>query len=322
MRRGATPTVSTGRLVLGAARPGQLGGELDGEARLDGRRADRQEHRHGVDVEDVDRAHRDVGPTAQAGRRQRGVDRAGRQDRRDRQAVHRPGAIGDQEDRRPARASARPRRARAGRGPRSARPARPPRPTSRRGPGSWHPRSRTPTSRPSRSATIGRWRRAVRGARGMPPSRAGRRPSSTRRSMTIRSRSGSIAGLVTWAKAWRRWSATGRSTPGATGRRRVVAHAPQRLVRLERHRLDVEPWPARHRARPGAEARAACARPWRRDRGLEAILVDRARRVVDRQAGGGRGAWRRRPRGSRDGPARRGAADPARAGRGGRSRPR
>ena len=65
-------------------------------------------------------------------------------------------------------------------------------------------------------------------------------PELDRRSMTMRSRSGSMAGLVTWAKDWRRWSATGG--PGAPGRRRrVVAHAPQRLVRLEGHRLDVEP---------------------------------------------------------------------------------
>ena len=38
-----------------------------------------------------------------------------------------------------------------------------------------------------------------------------RRPRSTVRSITMRSRSGSMAGLVTWAKLWRRWSATGRS---------------------------------------------------------------------------------------------------------------
>ncbi len=103
--------------------------------------------------------------------------------------------------------------------------------------------ARRATSRPSRSTTTGRRRRTVRGPRGGPPSRAGRRPSSTRRSMTTRSRSGSIAGFVTWAKAWRRWSATGRSRRPRPGGRGVVAHAPQRLVGLERHRLDVEPGP-------------------------------------------------------------------------------
>ena len=72
--------------------------------------------------------------------------------------------------------------------------------------------ARTVARSPSRSMTIGRDRRTVRGARGGPPRRAGRRPSSTRRSITTRSRSGSIAGLVTWANAWRRWSATGRSS--------------------------------------------------------------------------------------------------------------
>ena len=74
------------------------------------------------------------------------------------------------------------------------------------------PPARTASSSPSRSTTIGRARRTVRGPRGGPPRSAGRRPSSTRRSITIRSRSGSMAGFVTWANAWRRWSATGRSS--------------------------------------------------------------------------------------------------------------
>ena len=87
-----------------------------------------------------------------------------------------------------------------------------PRPArSRRASGRASREPRRAADNPGRSATIGRSRRRVRGPRGGPPSSAGRRPSSTRRSMTTRSRSGSIAGLVTWAKAWRRWSAIGRS---------------------------------------------------------------------------------------------------------------
>ena len=74
----------------------------------------------------------------------------------------------------------------------------------------------SPLAARRRAARRGRRRSAGRGGASAgraakPPSSAGRRPSSTRRSMTIRSRSGSIAGFVTWANAWRRWSATGRS---------------------------------------------------------------------------------------------------------------
>ena len=45
-----------GRQRLGAARAGQLGGELDREPRMDRGRADGEDHRHGVDVENVDGA--------------------------------------------------------------------------------------------------------------------------------------------------------------------------------------------------------------------------------------------------------------------------
>ena len=90
-------------------------------------------------------------------------------------------------------------------------------PTWRRGDG------RDPGTRRSGrsgSATIGRSRttpsRAF-SARGGPPRSAGRRPSAIDRSMTARSRSGSIGGFVTCANAWRRWSATGRSTRAWAG---------------------------------------------------------------------------------------------------------
>ena len=83
-------TASSGVSGLGAARAGELGRELDGESRLDGGRTDREDHRHRVDVEDVDRADRDIGPTAQAGVGERRVDGTDREDRRDRQPVDRP----------------------------------------------------------------------------------------------------------------------------------------------------------------------------------------------------------------------------------------
>ena len=73
--------------VLGAARAGQLGRQLDGEPRMGGGRADGEDHRHRVDVEDVGRIDDDVGATAQAGVGQRGVDGAGGQDRRDGQPI-------------------------------------------------------------------------------------------------------------------------------------------------------------------------------------------------------------------------------------------
>ena len=235
-----------------------------------------------MDVEDVDGADRDVRPAAQAGRRSGpcGPPRS-------------PGSTGSAGGPSTSRRSVTTRsdaprreRATASRASRSRAAARPAGPalgshvaSSVRtvAPLSW-----TATSRPSRSATIGRWRRAVRGARGIPPSSAGRRPSSTRRSMTTRSRSGSIAGLVTWAKAWRRWSATGRSSRPRPG---VGVSSPMLQSGswpFEGHRLDVEP-----RAlgvQPGEVAQGMRGLgAVRRDGGLEAILVDGSRRVVDRQ---------------------------------------
>ena len=74
--------------------------------------------------------------------------------------------------------------------------------------------------------------------------------------------------------------------PAATGGRRVVAHAPQRLVALERHRLDVEPGALGveagevAQAMIGARARASAAG---RHRDVRSVVEGRPRRVVDRQ---------------------------------------
>ena len=85
--------------LLGPAGARELGRELDGEARLDGGRADREDHGHRVDVEDVDRADRDVGAATEAGGGQGGVDGTDREDRGDRQPVDRPAGVGDEHDR-------------------------------------------------------------------------------------------------------------------------------------------------------------------------------------------------------------------------------
>ena len=70
--------------------------------------------------------------------------------------------------------------------------------------------------------------------------------------------------------------------PGAAGRRRVVAHAPERLVGLERHRLDVEAGAfgveAGEIAQDVVGGVVSAAR-----RALEAVLVHRPRGVVDRE---------------------------------------
>ena len=69
----------------------------------------------------------------------------------------------------------------------------------------------------------------------------------------------------------------------AAGRRRVVAHAPQRLVAFERHRLDVEPCAFGIEA--GEVAQDVVGR-WRRgsaDHRCDPVLVHRAGGVVDRE---------------------------------------
>ena len=198
------------RHLLRAARAGLLADELEQQARVDDARAGGDDHGEAVHVEHVAGIDREVRAT-RAGRPRRA--RCGRHPRR-----ARTGRGGG-----PRRAT---QRHRTGRRPRH-RPAtrrgpacqagrarpRGPRPrrwtaTSRRacgwrgaGPGSGRGRRR---AAPSRSTTTGRPTRTVAAPTGIPPSSAGRRPSSIWRSITARSRSGSIGGLVTCANAWRR----------------------------------------------------------------------------------------------------------------------
>ena len=71
------------RQLLDAARTGQLGGQLDGQARVYGARAGGYRHRRGMDVQDVGRVDQQIAATSQAGSGQRRVDSADRQHGRD-----------------------------------------------------------------------------------------------------------------------------------------------------------------------------------------------------------------------------------------------
>ena len=101
-------------------------------------------------------------------------------------------------------------------------------------------RHAAPPSRPSRSTTTGRASRTVRGPRGGPPSSA--RPTAQFHpqvhdrpfALRVDGRVGDLGERLAQVVG------DGTIQPAAAGRRRVVAHAPERLVGLERHRLDVE----------------------------------------------------------------------------------
>ena len=221
---------------------------------------------------------------AQPGVSERGVDRARGQDRRDRQPVDRHRGVADEQDldarlRGPHRGVGE-----AAQGCGEPGCIRPRRTRSRRAFGRGVPRSPSAASNPGRSATIGRSRRSVRGPRGGPPSSAGRRPSSTRRSMTTRSRSGSMAGLVTWANAWRRWSAIGRSrrprpAVGVSSPMLQSGSCASSAIVLMSRRARSASSPARKRAAWSSGGRRFDG-TGRRVRG---VLVERSRLVVDRQ---------------------------------------
>ena len=80
----------------------------------------------------------------------------------------------------------------------------------------------------------------------------------------------------------------GSVEPRTAGRRRVVAHAPERLVRLERHRLDVEAGAFGVEAGEVAHHVVGGVVPAARRR-HESVLVDRPRGVVDREGAEGAG---------------------------------
>ena len=268
---------------LRAARAGELGGEFDGEARVDGGRADGEDHRHRVDVEDVDRADRDVRPAAQAGRGQGGVDGTDREDRRDRQPIDRPGGVGDEHDRGVAAGRGdglggealegrlEPRRARRRIPGRIERPDRGAVGTDRGDQPvhvdddrSWQANGPWPARRPAEQR---------RPASELDP-QVHDDPLAFRVDRRVRDLGERLAQMV----------GDGPVQPRPTRRRRVVAHAPERLVRFERHRLDVEA--GAFGVEAGEVAQDVVGRvAGRGGRGgaCEPVLVHRSRRVVDRE---------------------------------------
>ena len=274
------------RQALGAARPGQLGGELERQTRLDGGRTDREDHGHGMDIEDVGGTDRQVGPAAQAGRRECGVDRPGSQDRRHGEPVERRAGVGQDDDCDAAPGPPRRPRARADRGQSRAGRA------IRGVPGGVEdpdPRAILPNGReqpvevdddrsiePDRPRSAGKATEQRRAAPELDP-HVHHDPLTFGVDRRVGDLRECLAEMV----------GDGSVEPTATRCRRVVAHAPERLVALERHRLDVEPGPFGVEAREVAEGvllgrdrRRRRARP---DRRLDPVVVDRARRVVDRE---------------------------------------
>ena len=170
-----------------------------------------EQHRHRVHVERVAGLHEEVAGVPPTGVDEGGVDRA---DGEEAGTGTRPGPASRSLSTRRSAPRSRARSASSTRRPRAlARPAGPfdagqvaSRVTIRQGaepPGPW--RSRPASAARAAVPTIGPGSWTQRGApRRTESSRRGRGPIGTSRLITTRSRSGSIGGFVTWAKAWRR----------------------------------------------------------------------------------------------------------------------
>ena len=243
-------------------------------------RPDGQQHRHRVDVEDVDRTHREVGPAAQASRRECHVDGARRQDRRHGQAVHGPAGIGQDEEFR-----ATPR----GRHGVARQPVQ-----GGRQPGRAGRRIPRRIERPARGPSLAHGRqqaREVRHDRPLQPNGPGhpRQPTQQRRSapelhaqvhddplaLRVDGRVGDLGERLTKMVGDRPVEST------AARCRRVVAHAPERLVGVEGHRPDIEP--GTFRIEPGEVAQDVVGRHGRGGDGVDAVLVDGPWRIMDGQ---------------------------------------
>ncbi len=249
---------------------------------MDGGGAGGDDHRHRVDVEDVRGLHDDVRATAQARAGQGGVDRPDGQDRRDRQVVGRERAVGqdhdldprvgggDGVDGQPVQGGFEAGRA-SGCGPgrgqamgpdpggteRGEEPVRIHDDRSCQAHGPW------PTRRPAEQA---------RPATQLHPE-VHDRALALRVDGRVRDLSEGLAQVV-------RHRPVEAATPG---RRGVVAHAPEWLVRLERHRLDVQAGPLG--VQPGQVPGASRQRRMRRHAGrgsVRTVVVDRSRGIVDR----------------------------------------
>ena len=301
-----------GGQVLGAARAGQFGGQLDGEPRVDGRGAGRDDHRHRVDVEDVRRLDEQVRPAAQAGGGQGGVDGTDREDRRDRQRVGAERAVAQDQD---LDAGARGRDGVVGEAVQGAPrgPAAPPtagqvvvEPTGPDPGGTQRAEEAVEVDDDRPCQANGPWPARRTAEQGRPTTQlhpqVHDRALALRVDRRVRDLGERLAKVI----------GDGPVEPPAAGGRRVVAHAPQRLVGLEGHRLDVEAgalgveagqvaqprWSSAGRASTAAaaaSARSSWVGPWLR-RGSAASAGPRPSR--------------RRPRGSRGGAARRGGTGP------------
>ena len=267
--------------LLGATRPRQLGRGCDREPRVDRSRPDRQHHRHGVDVEQVGSVHEDVGSPAEAGLGERGVDGTSTEDRRDRQALRVEATVGDDEDIRAplGRLDGFPREP-------LERGGEPLLPVGGKPPGIEPSNAPAPVDeRRKQAVEIGQDRagEAERGSGSRRATEEGRPstdlhpqvhhdPLALRVDRRVRDLGKCLPQVVGHRPV----------EPRTTGRRRVVAHAPQGLVRLEGHRLDVQPCTLGVETREVAELGRFKGRIVN---GAVAgtVLMGRARLVVDRQ---------------------------------------
>ena len=303
------PTVTGTVELLRPSRPGDLGGEPDREPGMDGPGPGCEDHREGMDVEDVRRVGDDVRPAPEARLGQGRVSGAGGEDGRHRRAIEVEGPVGDDD-----RDGAAPRRADGvggepleGAGQPVRAVGRVPRRVERHdgaGP--------QPTNAPEQGIEVGddRPRQPERAA---PPRQAAeerRAPSEVdpqvddeplplRIDRGVRDLGEGLLQVV---------GGPALDPPVARGRR-VVTHAPERLVGLEGHRPEVEAEALRVEAGevpPGGPrvrgSEAARHRPAARRRRRPA--AGRASRRAAARAAAGRP---RRP-GSAAGPARRGAS--------------
>ncbi len=210
---------------------------------MDDGRTGRKDHRQRMDVEDIAGRGDDVEPAAQAGVGERGMDRADGEDRRDRQPVEGERPVRQEDDIGPSAGRCDRRRGHVVEGGRE--PRRPVRRIPRR----------IEAEETVRVAPVERGFEAVEigDDRSLQPQRPrSGRPAAEQRgapaevdpevhddplALGIDRRVGDLgerlAEMVDHSSVER----------APAGRRRVVAHAPQRLVALERHRPDVEPEP-------------------------------------------------------------------------------
>ena len=274
-------TAASGVRSSDAAGAGRLDRQLDREPRHDRRGAGGERHRERVDVEDVGRVDEDVGPAAEAGVGERGVDGAGGEDRRDRQSRAGERAVRQDDEL----------RARAGGGDRGLGES-----IEGRREAVWSFAGRPGRFQPADPARERVEERVAVGDDRAVQADRPRAAADARRAAEQRRPPAEVDpqvhdGLLA-LRVDRRVRDLGerlaevvgdRPVDAAQGRgRRVVAHRPERLVGLDDHRLDVEagllgvePGEVAERRRRGG--------PWRRGR-RRPVDVGRPGRVVDRQA--------------------------------------